>query len=134
MTLLRRFYQPRPLFIASLTAFLLFCALGLLVRQGGLKPIDTYAVQHLMPYGDGLTGQGTSRFAQLVAYKGQQFHAGRALRVPASALPSVLLIAILSIVLWRAGRRRLALLWLAALDRRRFGGAHGQGHDRQAKP
>ena len=101
--------------MASVAAFLALAVLGALVSAGALKSIDTYAVHHLMPFGTGLSDNHTTLFSRLVAYSGDRFRAGTALRVPASLLPSAVLVTIFSAFLWRAGRRRLALFWLAAL-------------------
>jgi membrane-associated phospholipid phosphatase len=91
-----------------------FAMLAALVATGHLNTVDSYAVRHLMPFGTGIEHGGSHLLVRLLAYQGHQFHLGRVLRLPASALLSTVLILAVCLVLWRRGRRELATLWLAA--------------------
>ena len=107
--------RPNAFLIATLFAALAFCLLAGLVAGGELSAIDTYAVHRLMPFGAGIGHTQTSLFERLVAYKGDQFHLGQALRLPASVLGSVAATIVGCSILWRRGRRSLAVLSLTAL-------------------
>jgi membrane-associated phospholipid phosphatase len=101
----------------AILAFATVVALGLLtlaVRAGRLSGVDSYAAGHLMPFGTGFESGGSSLLARLTAYPGHSFHLGRVVRLPASALFSSLLIAVVSVTLGRRGRRLDATLWLLA--------------------
>ncbi len=118
--------------VGSASALLALIALGVLVDRGALTGIDTYAVRNLMPYGSGMPHGGTSAFGRLIAYSGDGFHFGRALRVPASALGSAVGIVGICAVLWRRGAIESAVLWFGALVALTF--AEGVGKIAVAKP
>jgi membrane-associated phospholipid phosphatase len=105
--------RPAPMLAVSLIMGGAFAALGALVASGHLSGIDSYAARHLMPFGTGIEHGGSHLLVRLFAYQGHQFHLGRVLRLPASALLATVLILAVCLVLWRRGRRDLALLWLA---------------------
>ena len=98
---------------ALITAAAAFTALSILVSHGQLDRVDSYAVRNLMPF-TGAHHGGTTTLERLLAYKGTRFHAGRVLRLPASVLVATILMLVASLVLWRRGRRRWALLWFVA--------------------
>jgi membrane-associated phospholipid phosphatase len=101
----------------SVGAFLALCVFGLLVADGQLSGIDTYAIRNLMPFGSAFTalpGSSRSILGLLIAYPTASFHLGGVIRVPASAGVSSLLAVVFCSILWRRGRRGRGLLWLVA--------------------
>jgi membrane-associated phospholipid phosphatase len=107
--------RPRPgvFAVCALACVVAFCVLGSLVLLGQLAAVDGYAVRHLMPFRSNDQG-GSSPLGTLLSYHDFRFHPGRILRLPASALLSTVLVALVCLGLWWRGRRRLALLWGAA--------------------
>ena len=86
---------------------------GVLVAQGELSGLDGYALHHLMPFGSGVAAGSPGLLGKLFAYSSPKFHLGRVLRIPASAGVSSILVLVLAAILWRRGRRAVAVLWLA---------------------
>jgi membrane-associated phospholipid phosphatase len=98
---------------ASAACVLAFVVVAALVRTGVLRPIDDYAIRHLMPFRSTDQG-GSSVFGTLLSYHDLRFHAGRVLRLPAGALLSTVGVVLACATLLRGGRTRLALLWALA--------------------
>jgi membrane-associated phospholipid phosphatase len=101
------------LVVGAVIAAALLAVLAVLVHAGKLNSVDTYAVRHLMPYRRDDEHHPFSVFAAMIAYHGYHFHLGPAVRLPASAFISSVLIAACFVVLWLRGKRRAALLWAA---------------------
>ena len=107
--------RPRPvgLAVASGGFALVFVVVAALVATGVSRPIDDYAIRHLMPFRSTDEG-GSSILGTLLSYHDLRFHPGRVLRLPAGALLSSVGVLLACVALWRRGRIRLALLWLIA--------------------
>jgi membrane-associated phospholipid phosphatase len=100
----------RAALVAAATAY---AALAVLVSQGQVDVIDSYAARNLMPFSSAHHDR-TTPIEHLLAYEGTGFHPGRVLRLPASALLSSLLLLAGCALLWRRGRKRLAFVWIGA--------------------
>jgi membrane-associated phospholipid phosphatase len=95
-----------------------YAALAVLVAAGSLTRIDQWAVHHLMP---GAHYRATTQtfVESIVPLLHASWHPpvhaiANVVTVPASVLPSLLIVGIGSLVLWRRGRRRAAVAWAAA--------------------
>ena len=113
MPLERPRWDCRRTVTAAAALTVMFCVLGALVGLGKLDSIDGYAVRHLMPFRASDSG-GSSLLGTLVSYHDREFHPGRVLRLPASALLSTVIVLLVCFVLWTHGQRRWALLWIGA--------------------
>jgi membrane-associated phospholipid phosphatase len=102
-------------------ALVLAAAFGLvagLLAAGLFDPIDSYAVHHLMP-GLGTDRDKPSLVDSLVPFLHQGHPSGitrvaDVITLPASAVPSLLLLGGGCLLLWRRGARSEALLWASA--------------------
>jgi membrane-associated phospholipid phosphatase len=99
--------------IAALAALAL-CLVGSLVARGVFGSSDEYAVRHLMPFASPPASGSSSALATLFAWPSGGLEPGSALRLPASAGLSALLVVVLAALLWRKRRRALALLFIVA--------------------
>jgi membrane-associated phospholipid phosphatase len=97
----------------ALVAALALCVLGVLVARGAFTGIDQYAVRHWMPFARPASGT-SSWLGRLLSWPAGGLGPGGALRLPASAGLSALLVPVLAALLWRRRRRALALLLLGA--------------------
>ena len=98
--------------LGSLAAALGFASLAALVSLGRLDAVDSFSVEHLMPWFT-LNEHGTSLLGTLLSYHGRQFHLTLGIKLPAGSIPSSILALLLCALLWRRGVRKGALLWLA---------------------
>lgn len=89
---------------AAMTALALV-VLGALVDAGKLTSIDRLGFQHLAPFRAEPGHRAPELFAKLLAYHLDEFHPGGLVRIPASALPSLALVALLCFLLWRRPAR-----------------------------
>jgi membrane-associated phospholipid phosphatase len=106
--------QALRLLAVAAVAALALCLLGSLVAHGVFTASDQYAVRHLMPFADSPASGTSSALGKLFAWPSRGLEPGSALRLPASAGFSALLVAVLAALLWRKRRRALALFLVLA--------------------
>jgi membrane-associated phospholipid phosphatase len=93
-----------------------FAALAGLVAAGALTGFDQWAIGHAMP-GLSLHYEPVTPRSVLVPFSGPRSplsDAGDAMTLPASLVPSLLIVGSCVVVLWRRGRRASAIAWTAA--------------------
>jgi membrane-associated phospholipid phosphatase len=100
------------LLCAGLAAVLGFTVLAFLVAAGRLDTVDSFSVEHLMPWFPPNV-HGSSFLGSLLSYHGRQFHLTLGIKLPADGVVSSALVLILCAVLWLRQDRKGTLLWLA---------------------
>jgi undecaprenyl-diphosphatase len=110
-TLPRLWSRRRIALVLGCAAAIAFAGLAVLVQLGRLNAVDSFAVRHLML---SQPERVATLVGRLLSYHGRELHATQLIRLPASALPSTLLVLLACGILWRRRRGWEALLWLAA--------------------
>ena len=93
-------------------------ALAALVAAGALNGLDQWSIDHLMPGPPGYRSEPSIGEALVPLYHSSWTTgldvAANIVTLPAQALLSSLLAGVCCVVLWRRGRRHVALVWAAA--------------------